>query len=215
MKASETPTDVVPLVSAAAALLRAATAVALLAVCALGVGCDGGDGGGGGVIAPPGIVAGFIPTETPAAPDRVRLASGDVSGDVVVVAVSIGGPTTSQDISSFAFDLELGDPTVAEYLANPGATEGDALVPTAGQTVEALATQTGSRVVVGVSKLPASPGNGVAAGEAVVVRVPFRLLKRGQTTLRFAPSPAPAGENSDGGPSGVQFDFAPATLTGS
>lgn len=198
----------------AATVFRTATVAALLAVHATGIGCGGGDGGGG-VIAPPGIVASFTPSPTPAGPDLVRLASGDASGDVVVVSVAIGGPTGSQDISSFSFDLLLGDPTVANYLEDPGLTAGDALVPTAGQTVTALASQTGDRVIVGVSKLPAVPGNGVAAGESVVVRIPLRLLKRGSTTLRIATSPAPAAEDSSGGPTGVQFDFAPATLTGS
>lgn len=213
MKPYEASTAAAPPASAAAAfLLRAVVAAALLAVQAVGVGCGGGDGGGGGIISPPGIVAGFTPTSTPATADLVRVASGDASGDVVVVAVSIGGPTTSQDISSFAFDLVLGDPTVADYLENPGATAGDALVPSAGQDVEVLAAQIGGRVIVGVSKLPAAPGNGIAAGEAVVVRIPFRLLRRGQTTLRFENA---AAQDSLGGATGIQFDASPATLTGS
>ncbi len=214
MKPYEAFAAAAPPASAAAAFLRAATVAALLAVQAMGVGCDGGNGGGGGIVAPPGIVAGFTPTSTPATANLVRLASADASGDVVVVAVSIGGPTTSQDISSFSFDLVLSDPTMADYLEDRGATAGDALAPSAGQTVELLAAQVGNRVIVGVSKLPAAPGNGVGAGEAVVVRIPFRLLRRGETTLRFDNA---AAEDSSGGPTGIQFDVpqSPATLTGS
>jgi hypothetical protein len=69
--------------------------------------------------------------------------------------------------------------------------------------------------VVGVSKLGACAGNGVAAGQAAVATLTFDVLKAGTTTLRFAAVPPPAAlDSSDGTIATIAFDAAAATLTG-
>jgi hypothetical protein len=141
----------------------------------------------------------------------VRL-TGQASGDTVFVDVVIGGATTSTDLYSFAFDLSLGDPSVVQYVGN-SATFGTALTLAGGQTGQALATQIGSTVTVGVTKLGGGAGNGVAAGESSIVRLTFRALRSGQSTIAIA---APtAALNSTGGTVGsVQFDLTPALISG-
>ncbi len=183
-------------------------------------GCDG-DGGGGVIMPPPGIAASFTSSGTASAPDRVRFTAGSIQGDMAVVHVSIGGPTTSSDIYSFAFDVVLGSSSVATYVSG-SATAGDALVPSAGQgvIVEAEASsQAPNRVVVGVTKSGGGLGNGVAAGEATIVRLTFRVLTRGTTTLSLEGAPGgqgPVALDSTGAVIGsIGFDAAPASLSGS
>jgi hypothetical protein len=194
-------------------LATTALLVALLPAC-------GNSGGGGGTV-PSGFTAAFAPSATARQADLVRFVGASVTGDVATVAVAIGGPTTSTDLYAFAFDVVLSDFTVASYVAG-SATVGDALTP-GGGGVSTIATQNGNRVVVGVSKLGAAPGNGVTANEATIVELSFRVLKAGTTTLSFGgsasaqnPTGVPAALDSSGNLVGsVTFDTAAATLTGS
>ena len=176
-------------------------------------GCGGGGGGDGGMMPAP-IVASFSGSGTASAPDVVRL-TGSPSGNTVVVRVVVGGPTTSSDLYSFAFDLVLGDASVATYVAGSAAF-GTALTLSGGQTSAVEATLQGNRVVVGVTKLGGGSGNAVAT-EQTVVSLTFRLLKAGSTTLTIegAPGGSPACLDSAGVaiPS-IVFDAAPATLSG-
>jgi len=176
-------------------------------------GCGGGGGGDGGMMPAP-IVASFSGSGTASAPDVVRL-TGSPSGNTVVVRVVVGGPTTSSDLYSFAFDLVLGDASVATYVAGSAAF-GTALTLSGGQTSDVEATLQGNRVVVGVTKLGGGSGNAVAT-EQTVVSLTFRLLKAGSTTLTIegAPGGSPACLDSAGVaiPS-IVFDAAPATLSG-
>jgi hypothetical protein len=82
-----------------------------VALLALAFGCGSDDG----TLAPP-LTASFRSSGTASAPNRVRLVSPTVSADTVVVDVLIGGPTTSADLYSFAFDLLLRDPSIAVYV---------------------------------------------------------------------------------------------------
>ena len=133
------------------------------------------------------------------------------------MSVAIEGPTTSADLYSFAFDLLLGDPSVAQYVS--GTVDfGSALTLEAGQSYSVLASQTGDRVVVGVSKTGGGTGNGVSVSEAVVVRLTFRVLKEGTTSIVLAGSPGESGPlalDSGGATIGsVQFDTSPASISG-
>lgn len=177
-------------------------------------GCGGGGGGDGGMMPAP-VVARFTGTSAASAPNLVRL-TGSPSGNTVVVRVVVGGPTTSSDLYSFAFDLVLGDTSVATYVAG-SATFGTALTLSGGQTSDVEATLQGNRVVVGVTKLGGGAGNGVAT-EQTVVTLTFRVLKAGSTTLTFAgapPSGSPACLDSNLAtiPS-IAFDAGSATLSG-
>jgi hypothetical protein len=166
---------------------------------------------------PPAITASFTGTGTGTAADFARLTGGSASGDTVTVNVVIGGPTTSSDLYSFAFDLVLGDTTVAQYVSS-SVTAGTALTVVGLQSVEALASTSGSRVVVGVSKTNGGGGNGIPMGEPVVVSLTFRLLKTGSTTLAIAGAPGGSPECLDSlgiAIPSITFDAGNATLTGS
>lgn len=201
-------------------LHRSTRRAALLVLVALlaGFGC-GGSGGGGGVTPlpmPNPIAASFAESGTAASPDQVRL-RGTAVGTDVVVDVVIAGATTSSDLYSFAFDLVLSDASVATYVAG-SATFGSALTLGAGQTGEALASQGGSRITVGVSKVGGGAGNGVGATEEVVASLRFRVLKREMTTLTIEGSPPnpPAALDSTGAViASVVFDAAAAAIGGS
>lgn len=198
---------------------------ALVLLLGLGVGC-GGDGGGGMA----GVVGSFNPSGNVPAQDRVRLRAGAAAADMVTVEAVLLGPATSSDIYSFAFDIVLSDVTVAQYVPNSVAA-GGALVAAGGQGIIALASQSGDRVTVGVSKSMGGAGNGVGAGDQVVVRLTFQVLRAGSTTLTFAGSPAnpqnptnaPAALDSSGAViASISFDCSlavpcatAATLTGS
>lgn len=178
--------------------------------------CSGGSDGDSG------ISASFTPSGTAAAPDRVRLRQGSAAGDTVTLQVALSGPTTSSDIYSFAFDLVLSDASVARYV--PGsATIGNALIPTGSQGTTLGVSQSGNRVVVGVSKTVGGAGNGVGAIEATVVSLVFELLRGGSTTVTFAGSPAnPQNPTNDPAAldsnlaviASIDFDAAAGTLTG-
>jgi len=187
---------------------------------ALTPGCGGSDGGGGTV--PTNLIASFAPSGTAAAPNLVRLRASSVSGDIAIVEVVLGGPTTSNDLYAFAFDLVLSNPAIATYVAG-SAVAGTALVPSGGQSITVQAVQTGPRVVVGVTKVGGGAGNAVGAAEPVVLRLSFRVLAAGGTEVTFSGSIAP--QNPTGGPAAldsnvalvptIQFDGAIAMILGS
>src|SRR5262245_35849320 len=163
--------------------------------------------------------ANFRGSETPAAPNQVRLVKVSRAKDRVTVGVVLGGATTSADIYSWAFDLELVGAAV-EYV--PGsAVAGDAMVPAPGQAVSAQVSTQGNRLVVGVSKTGGGSGNAVAGVEATIVTLTFRVLAKGKATIAFAgapdrpghPSPGPTALDSSGEVvSGITFDPLPGTL---
>jgi hypothetical protein len=183
-------------------------------VAALGLlvslGCGGGGGGGGGG----GLTAAFSGTGSSAAQDLVRMRAGSASGDLITIEVAIGGGQTgAADLYYFAFDLVMSDPAVAQYVPK-SASMGDALALTGSQTGVVEASQVGSRIVLGVSKLGGGTGNRVTATEAVVVTLTLKALKSGVTTLTFAgssstsnPTQEPAAVDSTGAViSSVKFD---------
>lgn len=177
----------------------------------MGVGCNGG--GGGGVVVSP--VATFDASGTPAAPDLVRL-DGVAIGDMVVLTAVIGGPSTSSDLYSLDLLLRLSDPTLVQYIPQ-SAIFGDAFTLSGVQTGAALAAQNGAFVTVGATKAGGGAGNGVAAGEHVIVQLTFRVLRRGTTTISIvgAPDASPAVLDSTGATvASVHFDLASASISG-
>lgn len=197
---------------------RALPALALLLLAAACSSSDNNNGGGGA-----GVTAAFTPSATAAAANLVRLRAGSAGSDMVTVEVALSGVTTSADIYSFAFDLVLSDATVASYVSG-SAVVGGVLVPVGPQGTSVLVSQAGSRVVVGVSKTGGGAGNGVGAGEQVVVSLTFRVARVGSTNVTFAGSPSnpqnptanPAALDSGGAVIGsISFDAVAATISGS
>jgi hypothetical protein len=175
----------------------------------------------------PAFTAQFTPSGTPAAANLVRMTQAVLDRDLVRINVVIGGPTSSSDLYSFAFDLVLSDATVASYV--PGSAQaGTALQPSAGQSISVLANPDSdrpNRVVVGVTKVGGGPGNGVAGGEPTVVSLVFRVLRRDITSITFGGSSSdPTNQNFNpvvlnsadpqGVISSVDFDSAPVRLAG-
>jgi hypothetical protein len=161
------------------------------------------------------INAAFTGSGSASAPDFVRL-TGVAAGNTVVVSVKITGPTTSSDLYAFAFDLVIGNASVAQYV--PGSVVAGAALVDGGQGVEALASQQGNRVVVGVTKLGDVSGNPIGAGEETVVSLTFRVLVAGSTTLSIQGTSggSPVCLDSDLNVIGsITFDSASATLSGS
>jgi hypothetical protein len=144
------------------------------------------------------------------------------TGDLLTLEVSLGGPSTSADLYAFAFDVVLGDPTVVEYVEDSEAP-GAALTVSGGQTLAAQASQVGDRVVVGVTKLGGGTGNGVAASESDVLRLTFRVLRTGVSSVTFGGTPSsnnpaglPTALDSQGNFVGtIQFDAGAAAIVGS
>jgi hypothetical protein len=179
-------------------------------------GCGGGGDGG---MTPNPVVASFSGSGAASTPNFVRL-TGAAAGDTVIVSVKITGPTTSSDLYAFAFDLVLGNASVAQYVAG-SVVAGPALVPVAGFDIEALASQQGNRVVVGVAKLGGTSGSGnpIGATEETVVSLTFRVLTPGSTTLTID------GDDAGGDPlcldsdlnviGSITFDSGNAILSGS
>src|SRR5262245_13110097 len=99
---------------------------ALSSVALLVLGC-GGSGGGGSSLA-----ASFTESATTLAPRVVKLQQKTASGGRVVMKVVIGGPDTTLDMFAFAFDVKIGDGTVAKFVAG-SVVKGNALVATGGQ----------------------------------------------------------------------------------
>jgi hypothetical protein len=188
--------------------------LALGPLAALATGCGSS---GGGSILPPAITAGFTASGTAPTANLVFLRQGSATGDLVTVQVAIAGTTTSSDLYSFAFDLVLSDPTVATYQSG-SATFGTALTLSGGQTSSVLVTQSGNRLVIGVTKLGGGAGNGVGAAQPTVVSLVFQVLKVGSTNITFSgppPGGSPAALDSGGATvASVTFDAAAAQITG-
>jgi len=177
-------------------------------------GCGGSDGSSLG--------GSFTASSTPQSPGLVKLVQKSKSGSHVVVSAVIYGPLPAVDMYSFAFDIAIGDPTVARFVTT-SETAGGALVASGGQTISVvadLATLPGggddnSRVVVGITKTGGGAGNGFASATAVIVNLTFALQKEGTTALAIAGSPAPEALDSNGAPIGaITFDTASATVRG-
>ncbi len=180
------------------------------------VGCGGGSPTGGVVSRGPN--ASFVASATPAGPDMVRLRSVTTSSDLVTLEVAMGGPTTSNDLYSFAFDLLLSDSSMVAYV-DGSAVFGNALTLAGGQGSTVLVSQNDDRIVVGVSKTGGGSGNGIGPSEDAVVRLTLRVLDTGTTdiTITGPPSnPVPTALDSTGTvvPS-VVFDGGTAQLVGS
>ncbi|HET9299447.1 MAG TPA: hypothetical protein VFO11_05840 [Candidatus Polarisedimenticolaceae bacterium] len=188
------------------------------------VGCGGGSSSGDPTEAA--VSAQFTPSGTASAPNLVRMTQAVVDRDLVRINVVLGGQTSSTDIYSFAFDLVLSDATVASYVAG-SAQAGTALQPTGGQSIAVFANPDSARpnrVVVGVSKVGGGAGNGVSVGEAIVVSLVFRVLRRDVTSISFggsssnptSPNFKPVALNSQNAViASIDFDPAPVRLTGS
>jgi hypothetical protein len=186
--------------------------------------CSGSGGSDGGVVGGP---AAFTPSGSSESPGFVRLAGTAVSDARVRVDVEIGGETVNLDLYTFAFDLVLGDPSVASYRTG-SASAGNALVadPTNGESgPEAIVFQNGARIVVGVTKLggDVSPaGNDIPAEGRTILSLELDVAGSGTTILSFGgsmnppnPYPAPAAIDSYGLviQSGVLFDDQPAAIS--
>ena len=200
--------------------MRPATLAAIAAL-ALGAGalsgCDGAEENGAS-----GFTAGFIASGTLPEIGRVRIEKSFSTDRRVDLRVVIDGPDTSLDLYAFAFDLVLSNPAVAKFVEG-SASAGDALQAFAGQDVSVIATQNGSRVVVGVTKNGGPPGNGVASAKATVVNLSFDILSAGTCALAFSGSPGnpqnpvldPTALNpADAEILEVRFDDLPSYLTG-
>src|SRR5512144_3269916 len=84
--------------------------VALIALAAPTLpGCGGGGGGGG--TTPPSFTASFTPSTTAAAANLIKLAEVSKSGARITLAVTVYGPTTGTDAYTYAFDLQIADPS--------------------------------------------------------------------------------------------------------
>lgn len=159
----------------------------------------------------------YTATTTTPVPNVVKLVPKGASGNKLVVEVILYGPTTSQDLYSFSFDVEIGDPTVLAFETG-SAVAGTALTAGAGQTIQVLAAPAAAdptHIVVGVSKLGGGNGNGVAGQSAAVVDLAFGFLKAGNSTLRISSNPVPAATDHNGAIIGsINFDAAAGTATG-
>lgn len=166
----------------------------------------------------------FTPSATASAPRVIKLVQKSKSGGRLVVSVQIGGPDTTLDMYSFAFDVKIGDPNVLRFVSGSD-VPGNALVPFAGQTVDSivgLGTLPGggtdqSTVVVGVSKLGGGLGNGVAGATAVIVDLSFDVRSAGTTTLLLTGSGGnpPQVLDSTGAVIGtITFDAAAGSVSG-
>ena len=195
---------------------RGFIALSLAVFSLFGLGCGGNDSKSLGAM--------FAPSATPAAVHGIKIIQKSISGARLVVQVVVYGPDTTLDMYAFAFDVKIGDPTVVNFV--PGtAVAGNALVPTVGQGVTAIASpdaSDASHIVVGVTKTGGPPGNGVAGASAVIVELTFDVLKEGVTTLALSgsagsPSQPPSVLDSAAPPqaiAGFSFDAAAATVTG-
>lgn len=183
--------------------------VVLVAASLWALGCGGGSGSSG-------LSGGFTASATATSPGVIKLIKKSSSGSHVVVSAIIYGPF-SADLYSFAFDVVVGNTATAKFVPNSAAA-GNALVPTGGQTVVAVADVSGSdatHVVVGVSKTGGGLGNGITGSSATIVNLTFALQTAGTTSLAIATNPAPQALDSTGTPiGGVSFDTAAGTLRG-
>lgn len=174
-----------------------------------------GSGGGSGDVISPSITASFIPSDTPVSSNLTRL-TGSAVGDIVTIQVAIAGPTTSNEIWAFAFDLVLSSTSVASYIDGT-VTAGSALHVVAGEQLFTDASQNDTRVTIAVTKVGNATGNGIGPTGEVIVSLDFLVEDRDAVSIAIAgssPAPAALDSNLDPIPS-VIFDTAPAAITGS
>lgn len=189
--------------------------IVLVLVLGFATGCSDDDGGNAG---PP---AAFAASATAPAPDGVRLEGTTVSNSVINLQVVLDGVTTSTDLYAFAFDIQLSNPGVVQFIAG-SALFGDALETAGGQGEAVAVSQQGDRIIVGVSKTGQGVGNGiVAAEERLILSMDFSVAN-GTTTLTFVDSPnnpqnpvnAPTALDSALAPVGtISFDALSATIS--
>jgi hypothetical protein len=148
------------------------------------------------------VTPAFTTGDPAPAADLVRFTDvAAVAGNLCTVQIAIGGATTDNNYYAFAFDVLISDTTVAQFVAGSDDVTGTFLT----NTVDSQASQSGNRVVVGVSKSGAVAGNGQPNAEDIVVSLTFRVLKAGSATLTFEGSPQnPALQNcSANGPEAI------------
>ena len=129
-------------------------------------------------------VAQFTASATAPAPGLVKLVPKAISGSRAVVDVLIFGPEPDLDLFDFQFGIKIGDTNLVRFV--PQATYVQtALVPGAGQTIEAIVDGASdpSVVKIEVVKLGGGAGNGFAAASAVVIELAFDVQGSGATTL--------------------------------
>lgn len=177
--------------------------LALLILLVPSMGCD--DDQGLGQVIPTGILASFTTSTTSGSANLVRLGGGAAIDDRVTIDVVIG-PTASQDLFAFAFDLVLGDPAVAKLVMGSG-TAGTAL---SGPQIIVDAFQDGDRIIVGVTKLGGA-GNGVGS-EAIIISLTFQVLRVGATPITIEGSPQNT-QNPTNDPAALECDAACAAGT--
>jgi hypothetical protein len=152
----------------------------------------------------------------------VRLQGTRIDADSLRIDVVLTGPVSSTlDLYAFAFDMGLSDPSMVQL--EPGtAVLGDALVLASGQGQAVLVSQNGDRIIVGVSKTNGGSGNGVAAGDHVILGFEVRVPSSGTALVTLLGSPqnplnptsSPAAIDSNGSPiAGITFDTAAATIS--
>ncbi len=162
--------------------LRSTSMLAMVALILTLPACGGGGGDDGGS-APGAPTGNFTTNDAATAGDLVRLSPISCTGDLCTVDVLIG-TTTENDYYAFAFDLLLSDPEVARFVVGS-----DTAGPFLTGTADSVVSQTGDRVVIGVSKSGIDAGNGTGT-EVSVVELTFQLLKVGDATLTFVGSPS-------------------------
>jgi hypothetical protein len=182
------------------------------------IGCGGGGGGSDGGVVTPTLQAVFTESNLVQLADRVKLLQGSASGTNVTVQVVLFGPSTSSDIYGWAFDVVISNPAVVEFVA-ASASAGTTLTPCPGNNLALQANQQTAggvtSVVVGLTKLGNCAGNGVPAGNNVVVSLTFKVKAAGTSTLTFGGSPSPLAVDSNLAPIGsIAFDPGAATLQG-
>ena len=174
-----------------------------------------GSGGGSGDVITPSITASFTPSDTAVSSNLTRL-TGTAVGDIVTIQVAIAGPTTSDEIWAFAFDLVLSSTSVASYIDGT-VTAGSALHVVAGEQLFTDASQDGTRVTVAVTKVGNTAGNRIGPTGEMIVSLDFLVEERDAVSIAIAgssPAPAALDPNLDPIPS-VIFDTALAAITGS
>lgn len=151
------------------------------------------------------------------APGLVKLAQGSSAGSRLVVDVVLHGPEPALDLLGFRFGVKIDDPTVVRF--SPQATYAQtALVAGAGQTIAMRVDGSDPAVVlVEVEKDGGGTGNGLAGGSAIVVALPFDVLRAGVTGLTLVGVGAgePQAFDSRRAPiAAVTFDSASASVMG-
>ena len=154
--------------------LCAAAAAALSASC--------GGGGGGHSSSGPALRC----SDSTVAANVVALTCGPlVQGDIIRIAVTLGGPTFSSDIMSFHFDVVF-DATELAFVSGSGAV--GPLLSQGGDSpllLASLASNDPGRLIVGISRTVQTTGVQAAAGRNTVLT--FEL--QADPAMKFGPAP--------------------------